>query len=83
LIVCIPLQGIFMLAFPTTADAVKFCHAIQVHLMYAKYPAEAAPYISPPATGPDGKWVFHGPRLGLAVHRGNKYTVSRIIPLLR
>lgn len=65
-----------MLAFPSTADAVKFCHAIQVHLMYAKYPIDAAAYISPPATGPDGKWVFHGPRLGLAVHRGSDYMVS-------
>jgi hypothetical protein len=70
------LQGVFTVCFASTMDAVRFCHAVQIFLMYTVFPPETEHLFQPPVTSSDGRWVHHGPRMSLAIHRTTDYVVS-------
>ena len=57
-----------MAAFSGALAAVRFCHAAQVALMFARWPPEAREVCGPTEAAPDGRLLFAGPRLAMAVH---------------
>lgn len=57
-------------------DAVRFCHAAQMLLMYAQWPPEAADFYGLSVPSPDGRWIFQGPRVAMAVHVSGDFNVS-------
>lgn len=73
-------QGCYLLAFASPIDAVRFCHAAQVLLMYIPWTPEMAEWCGAEEGGPDGKLVFNGPRVAMAVHESNDYS-TRPVPM--
>jgi len=57
-----------MLAFGSALHAVRFCHAAQVALMFARWPPEAREVCGATEAAPDGRLLFAGPRFAMAVH---------------
>lgn len=37
-------RGYFLVAFPSTMDAVRFCHAFQLMAMFTRWPSEGEPF---------------------------------------
>lgn len=72
-------QGAYLLAFSRGVDGVRFCHAAQTLLTYAYWPAEFADWYGKEQRGRDGKLLFKGPRMAMAVHESNDYS-SRPVP---
>jgi class 3 adenylate cyclase len=73
-------QGCYLVAFSSTVDAVRFCHTAQVLLMYCPWPAaECGDYCGEEETAPDGKALFNGPRVAMAIHESNDYS-TRPVP---
>lgn len=70
------MQGNLGLAFEQAMDAVRFCHAAQMQLMYARWPPEAADFYGQSVPSPDGRWVFHGPRVAMAIHESGDFQVG-------
>ena len=63
------LQGLFGAVFHSTLDALRFTHAAQVRLLYTKWPSELRDfYCGPVEMTPDGRLLFAGPRVAMAVH---------------
>jgi len=73
-------QGCYLVAFSSTVDAVRFCHTAQVLLMYCPWPAaECGDYCGEEERAPDGKVLFNGPRIAMAIHESNDYS-TRPVP---
>lgn len=73
-------QGCYLLAFVTTVDAVRFCHTAQVLLMYSPWQQESKDWLGKEEkNGIDGKLLFKGPRVAMAIHLCNDYS-SRPVP---
>ncbi|KAH7623655.1 putative Adenylate cyclase [Nannochloris sp. 'desiccata'] len=73
-------QGCYLVAFGSTVDAVRFCHTAQVLLMYCPWPAaECGDYCGEEERAPDGKVLFNGPRIAMAIHESNDYS-TRPVP---
>ncbi|PNH10309.1 Adenylate cyclase [Tetrabaena socialis] len=67
-------QGYFSFAFACSGNALRFCHTIQVCLMYNnRWPSEAAEYYGQTVVGIDGRLVFKGPRIAASIHCGSDY----------
>jgi len=71
-------QGRFMLVFASTLDAVRCCHAVQAHILYTPWPAEALVFSGPTEHMPDGRLIFRGPRMATAIHETVEYTVDEV-----
>lgn len=67
------LQGRFMVAFSTTVDAIRFCHATQTYILYARWPHDASDMFGPTERLPDGRLLFKGPRVAMAVHETDDF----------
>jgi hypothetical protein len=70
------LQGIWTVAFQSSVDALRFTHAAQMLLMHTQWPSWAQPYCGQSVPGPDGRWLFHGPRVVMTVHESPDFFVS-------
>ncbi|KAK9829405.1 hypothetical protein WJX72_005653 [[Myrmecia] bisecta] len=71
-------QGKFMLACGSTLDALRFCHAAQTNILYTRWPPEAAIICGAVQTTADGRLLFRGPRVAMAVHETNEYTAKAL-----
>ena len=67
------LQGRFVVAFSHTVDAVRFCHAGQTSILYAHWPAAAHEVSGAQQDMPDGRPLWKGPRVAMAVHETDEY----------
>ena len=73
-------QGCYLVAFASTVDALRFCHTAQVLLMYSHWPStECGEYCGEEETAADGKALFKGPRVAMAIHESNDYS-TRPVP---
>lgn len=72
---CVPSapQGRFVVAFSHTVDAVRFCHAGQTSILYAHWPAAAHEVSGGQQDMPDGRPLWKGPRVAMAVHETDEY----------
>ena len=70
---CLVLQGRCMLTFAKTVDAVRFCHAAQTNVLYHRWPPEALDMCGSIEHTPDGRLLFRGPRVAMAVHETDDY----------
>jgi hypothetical protein len=66
-------QGRFMLAFASTLDALRFCHAAQSNLLFSQWPPEAQEVSGAVETAPDGRLIFRGPRVAMAIHEAHDW----------
>lgn len=62
-----------MLAFSSTLDAVRCCHAAQAHILFTAWSPEAFVFSGATEHMPDGRLVFRGPRLATAIHETVEY----------
>lgn len=62
-----------MLAFATTQDAVRFCHSAQMKILYTQWPADAQECLRGIEFTPDGRLLFSGLRVAMAVHESSDY----------
>ncbi len=65
-----------LFAFTDEADAVHFCHTAQLALLYSDWgchPGRSHDVFGPTVQVADGRVVFAGPRVAMAVHRGGDY----------
>jgi hypothetical protein len=70
-------QGIWTVAFQNSMDALRFSHAAQMLLMYVHWPSSAREYCGAEIPSPDGRWLFMGPRVCMAIHQSADFFVSR------
>jgi len=70
------LQGIWTAAFNSTMDALRFTHAAQMLLMYVNWRDTPQAYFGAEVPSPDGRWLFMGPRVCMAIHESSEYFVS-------
>ena len=71
-------QGAYLSAFSSTLDAVRFCHAAQTLLLLTPAPTSegAADFLGPTETVADGRPIFKGPRVAMAVHQSADYSTG-------
>lgn len=69
-------QGIWAAAFSSGMDAVRFTHAAQMLLMYVKWTHSETKWCGPAIPSPDGRFLFAGPRVSMAIHESRDYFVS-------
>eukprot|EP00878_Enallax_costatus_P030966 GHUV01033787.1.p1 GENE.GHUV01033787.1~~GHUV01033787.1.p1 ORF type:complete len:540 (+),score=161.45 GHUV01033787.1:449-2068(+) len=69
-------EGIWTAGFSSAMDALRFTHAAQLLLMHTQWPADARPFCGEALPGADGRWVFQGPRVCMAIHQSADYFVS-------
>lgn len=62
------LQGRCVVCFGGALDAVRFCHAAQVALLFKHWPPDCSAVAGPREMTPDNRPLFAGPRIALAVH---------------
>lgn len=66
-------QGRFLLAFSNSLEALRFCHAAQLALMYRRWPNEGHIHHGRTEYAPDGRLLFSGPRVAMAVHESSSF----------
>lgn len=64
------------MAFQNSMDALRFSHAAQMLLMYVHWPSSAREYCGAEIPSPDGRWLFMGPRVCMAIHQSADFFVS-------
>jgi hypothetical protein len=57
-------------------DALRFTHAAQMMLMQTHWPPCAHEYCGLSLPSADGRMLFQGPRVCMAVHEASEYLVS-------
>lgn len=57
-----------LVSFPSALDAVRFCHGAQVALLFQRWPSDCGPICGETLLAADGRLLFAGPRLAMAVH---------------
>ena len=64
-----------MLAFPSAMDGVRFCHGLQLSLLFSRWPNELghSGFEGPQEHGPDGRLIFRGPRVAMSIHNTTDY----------
>lgn len=70
------LQGIWTVAFKKSMDALRFTHAAQMMLNHSQWSNQYQEYYGDALPNSDGRWLFHGPRVCMAVHETGDYFVS-------
>ena len=68
------LQGKCLVTFASPLNAVRFCHVTQVALMFAKWPADGQHICGPEEHNVEGRLLFAGPRVAMALHSSADYT---------
>ncbi|CAL8470951.1 g10493 [Coccomyxa elongata] len=61
-------EGRCLVCFGAALDAVRFCHAAQVALLFQRWPSDCAAVAGPTELTPDNRPLFAGPRIAMAVH---------------
>jgi hypothetical protein len=61
-------------------DALRFTHAAQMMLMQTHWPTCAHEYCGLSLPSADGRMLFQGPRVCMAVHEASEYLVSVTCP---
>lgn len=59
-------------------DALRFTHATQMLLVQADWPADAKDYFGEVVRAPDGRLLFRGPRVCMAIHESPDFFVSAL-----
>ena len=73
-------RGCYLIAFTSPVDALRFCHTAQLMLMYTHWPVtEYGEWCGTDEKSTDGKALFQGPRVAMAIHESNDYT-TRPVP---
>jgi hypothetical protein len=57
-------------------DALRFSHAAQMLLMYVPWTGASRDYCGAALPSPDGRWLYIGPRVCMAIHESEHYFVS-------
>lgn len=70
------LQGFWTVAFQDSMDALRFTHAAQMLLMYVPWTGVSKEYCGTALPSPDGRWLYIGPRVCMAIHESADYFVS-------
>ncbi|KXZ50125.1 hypothetical protein GPECTOR_18g99 [Gonium pectorale] len=70
--------GYFSFVFACPSNALRFCHTVQVCVMYNKWPDAAVEYFGQTVMGIDGRLVFKGPRVAAAIHCGPNFDITPI-----
>ena len=70
------LQGKCLVTFASPLNAVRFCHVTQVALMFAKWPADGQHICGPEEHNVEGRLLFAGPRVAMALHSSADYTCA-------
>lgn len=70
------LQGKCLVTFASPLNAVRFCHVTQVALMFAKWPADGQHICGPEKHNVEGRLLFAGPRVAMALHSSADYTCA-------
>jgi hypothetical protein len=60
-------------------DALRFSHAAQMLLVHTRWPSACAEYCGAAVPSPDGRWLFQGPRVCMAIHESPDFYVSNIV----
>ena len=77
------LQGKCLVTFASPLNAVRFCHVTQVALMFAKWPADGQHICGPEEHNVEGRLLFAGPRVAMALHSSADYTCALLgVPCL-
>lgn len=71
-------QAAYLLSFSSAADAVRFCHSAQALLMYSVWGPDCADFCGRTELAPDGKPVFKGPPVAMAVHQSCEFTAISV-----
>ncbi|KAG2432508.1 hypothetical protein HXX76_008853 [Chlamydomonas incerta] len=71
-------RGYFSFGFGCPSNALRFCHTVQVGLMYSRWLDAATEYFGQAVVGIDGRLVFKGPRVAAGIHRGSDYDIMPI-----
>jgi hypothetical protein len=72
------LQGTWTVAFQSSMDALRFTHAAQMMLMQTHWPPCAHEYCGLSLPSADGRMLFQGPRVCMAVHEASEYLVRLV-----
>ncbi len=72
-------QGRYMLAFPSAMDGVRFCHGLQLSLLFTRWPNDLNGFEGAEEHGPDGRLVFRGLRVAMSIHDTAEYRYA-ILP---
>lgn len=68
------MQGRSLVAFGSALSAVRFCHVAQVALLFGKWPADTATVCGPEQHNVEGRLIFAGPRVAMALHTSHDFT---------
>ncbi|KAF6259953.1 hypothetical protein COO60DRAFT_1700595 [Scenedesmus sp. NREL 46B-D3] len=69
-------EGTWTVAFQSSMDALRFTHAAQMMLMQTHWPPCAHEFCGLSLPSADGRMLFQGPRVCMAVHEASEYLVS-------
>jgi len=68
------MQGVFGAVFQQTLDAVRFAHAAQTRLLYTPWQNAAKDrHCGAVEFTPDGRLLFFGPRIAMAIHETSDF----------
>lgn len=73
------LQGKSTTAFASPLDAVRFCHVAQVALMFGRWPADGAAVCFSEEHNVEGRLIFAGPRVAMALHTSTDFMCALLI----
>lgn len=62
------------MAFESPLNAVRFCHVAQVALMFNRWPHDSAVLCGPEEYNVEGRLIFAGPRVAMALHTSHDFT---------
>ena len=64
------------MAFESPLNAVRFCHVAQVALMFNRWPHDSAVLCGPEEYNVEGRLIFAGPRVAMALHTSHHFTYA-------
>ena len=71
-------HGYYYFVFSTAADALRFTHAAQALLVFSYWATEFGDWYGSEELGADGKPLFRGPRIAMAIHESNDYSIRPV-----
>lgn len=71
-------QGQYFIVFESALNAVRFSHAAQALFLFSHWPVEFSEWYGSKKLGADGKPLFRGPRIAMAIHESNDYSTRPI-----
>lgn len=73
-------QGRSTLSFACAVHALRFAHAVQVALLFQRWPPDAAAISGPTEAAADGRLLFAGPRVAMALHNTHALECAPLVP---